>query len=1734
MSGGPLFRWWRGIYPSHSGNRGVSWRHLLTLGLVATVSILLGGMTTSQVGATSSSGLAISESTTTTSFDAANPTISLGFLVTDTGSTFLQDVQVTDTLGATVNCPSSTLGVGDAETCTASVNASTYVTAGQVSDAATVTADDYGDNAVSASTAEPAITVTTPPAQTTPLLPTPLSTGSSPSTPLLELQATAPCDPMNAVDAYASSVTTNGSGSSQTREVSMDPTTHIDGAMAEGLASDEEFSGGVPTSDQWGNAYGPAKYVPYGGAQWANPGYGCDATASLTGTPGTSSSVIAGCNTNLEQYGCGTTNGGVDWKLTGTDSSNKTTTCTQDSAPPTAHDVPGVLCLGSTQPQPAFQSQPVVTIGVPTANVQMPLQCANQWNPPASYTPNDGTNFSLTSGDNEEKNADNSKATNDDGNTGIGLDGTHTVCKIQAEASTDGSVWTPVGNPLFLDSTANGGKGTLTIPLDHGAQFVSLFYTFYIEDNGTDFGLPGVGVGDAAQLVGISCETGAPCGSIGSNFCLDAPASHSSGTAQQACAGTTEALDPDYPTTKNLSNDTIGAEDVISDPDTGGSFGPAVGVTPALEVDVEPTAEFQADAVLNRIVYAPPGVAGSSGSYQTYTQTQGGSTTTDLTVGQSSSNVTSTDKSLTTTVTASAGLPWASVNISYSTGWDQSQSNNMTSGTSTDTQSEVSTSISSALTAQAPTSPLGPGSDTDDPGAPAWMNDVLDVLVNPTFAAWDFASCGNGAAAAQESDDSTSCPTSPTPVPVTGSTGVTPISYDEEVAVPISQLVPCVEGTGSYAPPGQASWPQSQCRALVAQDPFAATALGVVPTPEGQVPGQGVNPAKVLGSNNSSPYEQNTWYPNSSGNFDFDTSKVNSYATTASSSMEADVTNVSTNEVAIGGSLNVSTPVFNASGGTSVDYKTSSTNTYSLTENYSGTVSTDQLSGFDAHANIAPESSTPDDLSVWWDARFDTWMFQDGGATSTDSGPAISSVVTTTAQLATSLGNGLPVTSLSVSGLPDDGIQAGQSLELPDGQLAETTAAAPPTATTLQIQPFTPDQTIGVGAIKLIDEVTISGTGFFTGPAQVNFCTGPTSASSSSCSTDSSPVVDQHAGGALIYASVPNLPQGTTIGVQVQTQSGPWSTAYPSDPNGGAVSPSVDDAGSLYTYDTPGPAGNLAQTVTFTSTPPTSGLVYGDYIPTARSSSGLPVQITLDQNSSGCFLNGGVVYFVSQGTCLIDATQGGNWQYLAAPMAQQSIAISLNSQTVTITSAPPSPAFVGETYTPIVTDSAILPVTITPDSSSTGCSVSGRTVSFTAAGTCVVDAIQPGNAGYLPAEAQQSIPVSLQTQTVSFKTAVPDALVGQTYVPKAVATSGLPVKLALDPSSKGCKLKAGTVKFTKDGLCVIDASQGGNSTFAMASAQQSLPVTVDGLSGPDAVSADGSHVWVANQSGDSVTEFDGSTGALVRVITSATGGFAAPDAIDSDGTYVWVANYDSNSVTMIDASTGAVVSVINASKDKVDEPVAISSDKSHVWVANAGNNSVTMLNATSGALVKVLDAPHYYFDGLTAIDSDGTHVWVASAVGSVTEMNASTGAFKRVYPHGDTTTPDFGVPDAIVSTGTNVFVASATNNDVTEMSIATGAVVSQQSMRGIAYGYGPPTALAYDGSSVWVAESGGYLTQLDGTSGDLISIAPQDPEGSPSFTSVSADGSHEWVTDSHDNAVAEFDTSPALVTVISR
>ena len=193
-----------------------------------------------------------------------------------------------------------------------------------------------------------------------------------------------------------------------------------------------------------------------------------------------------------------------------------------------------------------------------------------------------------------------------------------------------------------------------------------------------------------------------------------------------------------------------------------------------------------------------------------------------------------------------------------------------------------------------------------------------------------------------------------------------------------------------------------------------------------------------------------------------------------------------------------------------------------------------------------------------------------------------------------------------------------------------------------------------------------------------------------------------------------------------------------------------------------------------------------------------------------------LVAFVDEGDCVSYAAMGGRF-----------------GQTITFTSTNPSPVDVGAAgYSPRATASSGLPVTLSLDAASTGCSLTSGVVSFTAAGTCRINANQAGDAMWASApQVQQSITVNAKSQTITFTSANPTPVhVGDpAYTLQATATSGLTVTFSLDAASTGCTLATGVVNFTATGQCVINANQAGNATWAAAAqvSQSILVTTVD-------------------------------------------------------------------------------------------------------------------------------------------------------------------------------------------------------------------------------------------------------------------------------------------------------------------
>jgi hypothetical protein len=158
------------------------------------------------------------------------------------------------------------------------------------------------------------------------------------------------------------------------------------------------------------------------------------------------------------------------------------------------------------------------------------------------------------------------------------------------------------------------------------------------------------------------------------------------------------------------------------------------------------------------------------------------------------------------------------------------------------------------------------------------------------------------------------------------------------------------------------------------------------------------------------------------------------------------------------------------------------------------------------------------------------------------------------------------------------------------------------------------------------------------------------------------------------------------------------------------------------------------QTISFTSTAPVTPPVGATYTPTATATSGLPVSFSIAGSSSAvCSIGGAnLVTFNATGSCVIQADQAGNGSFNAAPQVTQSPTVVKANQTISFTSTAPVNPPVGATYTPTATATSGLPAAFSiAGASSAVCSLgAANLVTFSATGSCVIQADQAGNGSF--------------------------------------------------------------------------------------------------------------------------------------------------------------------------------------------------------------------------------------------------------------------------------------------------------------------------------------------------------------------------------------------------------------------
>ncbi|MEN9962275.1 MAG: hypothetical protein RIS66_688, partial [Actinomycetota bacterium] len=216
-------------------------------------------------------------------------------------------------------------------------------------------------------------------------------------------------------------------------------------------------------------------------------------------------------------------------------------------------------------------------------------------------------------------------------------------------------------------------------------------------------------------------------------------------------------------------------------------------------------------------------------------------------------------------------------------------------------------------------------------------------------------------------------------------------------------------------------------------------------------------------------------------------------------------------------------------------------------------------------------------------------------------------------------------------------------------------------------------------------------------------------------------------------------------------------------------------------------------------------------------------------NGSTCRLIGATILPGDAGSlCQITATRAGDANYLPQTSAVQTIEVrKINQAALTIASANSMTVDSLNLFTAGGSGTGAVSYSLV-SAGTARCSIVGDVLSATASGTCSIRATKAASINYnVITSANQTITVRKDSQTVAFTSTAPmNPIVLGTYVPTAVATSGLAVTFTVANGST-CEvdsLEPGKIKFTAVGLCEIVATQAGSSRYASASVRQFIQV----------------------------------------------------------------------------------------------------------------------------------------------------------------------------------------------------------------------------------------------------------------------------------------------------------------------
>jgi YVTN family beta-propeller protein len=271
---------------------------------------------------------------------------------------------------------------------------------------------------------------------------------------------------------------------------------------------------------------------------------------------------------------------------------------------------------------------------------------------------------------------------------------------------------------------------------------------------------------------------------------------------------------------------------------------------------------------------------------------------------------------------------------------------------------------------------------------------------------------------------------------------------------------------------------------------------------------------------------------------------------------------------------------------------------------------------------------------------------------------------------------------------------------------------------------------------------------------------------------------------------------------------------------------------------------------------------------------------------------------------------------------------------------------------------------------------------------------------------------------------------------------------------------------------------------------------------PRGVAFDGTHIWVANNAGKSVSKIDIATNEVENVTVETS-----PHGVAFDGTHIWVSHCGGKSVSRIDRATNKIENVTMGNYS----PRGVAFDGAHIWVAcsrtdnsNMDIGKVCMIDIARMENVK--DVP--VGENPYGVAFDGTHIWVANnGDSSVSKIDIAEMKWVKDVPVEES-------PRGVAFDGAHIWVANNVGNSVSKIDIATDVV--ETVLKGEIE---EPSGIAFDGANIWVANSyGDSVSKIDIATMKKVKDVPvgDNPYG------VAFDGTHIWVANNNNSSVSKI------------